>query len=129
MAAKVRLPLATPRTRRPQRRAVVEKSSAATLNSRGRASLPVGLSGVTAGGSRGRLKRGHPEGEALRDLEELVQELMRSEDSWPFMNPVRKADVPDYHDIIKHPMDLGTMRVNFTRLGYDSPQQPMNDLW
>lgn len=115
------------------RRTVVEKSSAAaSLSTRGRASLPVGLSGSAASaasGSRGRLKRGHPEGEALRDLEDLVQELMRCEESWPFMNPVRKVDVPDYHDIVKHPMDLGTMRVNFTRLGYDSPQQPMNDLW
>ena len=29
--------------------------------------------------------------------------------AWPFLLPVDPADVPDYYDLVKYPMDLRTM--------------------
>ncbi|CAG0917292.1 unnamed protein product [Notodromas monacha] len=40
----------------------------------------------------------------------LWKDLIRHEDAWPFMRPVKKSDVPDYYDVIKRPMDFGTMK-------------------
>lgn len=30
----------------------------------------------------------------------------KAEDAWPFRQPVPKAEVPDYYDVIKDPVDL-----------------------
>lgn len=27
--------------------------------------------------------------------------------SWPFKEPVKREEVPDYYDVIKNPIDLG----------------------
>lgn len=39
-------------------------------------------------------------------MEKLLQELMDEPRSWPFKIPVDPVDVPDYFDIIKHPMGM-----------------------
>lgn len=36
--------------------------------------------------------------------------------SWPFMTPVLAAEVPDYYDHIKYPMDLKTMTDRLKRM-------------
>jgi bromodomain adjacent to zinc finger domain protein 1A len=36
----------------------------------------------------------------------VPQELSRQHDAWPFLNPVDRKEVPDYHELIKHPMDF-----------------------
>ncbi|KAK9789042.1 hypothetical protein WJX73_005921 [Symbiochloris irregularis] len=41
---------------------------------------------------------------------EVLQHLLDNDGSWPFREPVSAADVPDYHSIIKDPIDLGTMK-------------------
>ena len=40
----------------------------------------------------------------------LVRALIRHKDCWPFDEPITKEEVPDYHDIITHPMDFGTIQ-------------------
>ncbi|KND04068.1 uncharacterized protein SPPG_01510 [Spizellomyces punctatus DAOM BR117] len=40
-------------------------------------------------------------------LSQLLGELRENQNAWPFTEPV--SGVPDYYDIIKHPMDLRTM--------------------
>jgi len=35
---------------------------------------------------------------------------MNHKDGWPFDRPITKVDAPDYHKLIKKPMDLGTIR-------------------
>eukprot|EP01027_Heterolobosea_sp_BB2_P010303 GEZU01015136.1.p1 GENE.GEZU01015136.1~~GEZU01015136.1.p1 ORF type:complete len:694 (-),score=154.12 GEZU01015136.1:260-2341(-) len=51
-----------------------------------------------------------------RDLELLTEKLRgvlhlvsNHQDAWPFLEPVSREEVPDYYDIIKDPIDLGTI--------------------
>ncbi len=55
-------------------------------------------------------------------LEDLLNAMMRHRDGWPFDRPITKADAPDYHAIIKKPMDLGTIRSNIIRMKYNCNQ-------
>ncbi|GAA6007850.1 hypothetical protein JCM10207_004898 [Rhodosporidiobolus poonsookiae] len=52
-------------------------------------------------------------GEALREIKSLDRQQF-------FARPVNPADVPDYHDIIKHPMDWQTMQDKLDRFEYAS---------
>ena len=38
-----------------------------------------------------------------------LNELSSSDDAWPFLEPVDARDVPDYHQIIKDPVDIRTL--------------------
>lgn len=40
----------------------------------------------------------------------LLARTGRQKCAWPFIDPVRKEDVPDYYDVIKKPVDLSTLR-------------------
>eukprot|EP01053_Blabericola_migrator_P008394 Blabericola_migrator_1__8393@NODE_436_length_8493_cov_87_644434_g342_i0_p2_GENE_NODE_436_length_8493_cov_87_644434_g342_i0NODE_436_length_8493_cov_87_644434_g342_i0_p2_ORF_typecomplete_len585_score97_40Bromodomain/PF00439_25/6e28Acetyltransf_1/PF00583_25/1_1e04Acetyltransf_1/PF00583_25/1_9e03Acetyltransf_1/PF00583_25/2_6e10Acetyltransf_10/PF13673_7/3_5e03Acetyltransf_10/PF13673_7/1_6e03Acetyltransf_10/PF13673_7/6e10Acetyltransf_7/PF13508_7/4_5e03Acetyltransf_7/PF13508_7/2_8e06Acetyltransf_9/PF13 len=42
----------------------------------------------------------------------IVDLMSRHETSWPFRKPVTKQEAPDYHEHIKHPMDISTIRKN-----------------
>eukprot|EP01054_Gregarina_sp_Poly1_P003737 Gregarina_sp_Poly_1__3736@NODE_2105_length_2679_cov_58_514931_g681_i2_p1_GENE_NODE_2105_length_2679_cov_58_514931_g681_i2NODE_2105_length_2679_cov_58_514931_g681_i2_p1_ORF_typecomplete_len589_score64_66Bromodomain/PF00439_25/4_1e27Acetyltransf_1/PF00583_25/1_5e03Acetyltransf_1/PF00583_25/1_3e10Acetyltransf_10/PF13673_7/6_9e02Acetyltransf_10/PF13673_7/5_3e10Acetyltransf_7/PF13508_7/2_7e06Acetyltransf_9/PF13527_7/0_00041Acetyltransf_4/PF13420_7/1_4e03Acetyltransf_4/PF13420_7/0_02GNAT_acetyltran/PF len=42
----------------------------------------------------------------------VVDIMTRHETSWPFRKPVTKQEAPDYHEHIKHPMDISTIRKN-----------------
>lgn len=42
-------------------------------------------------------------------LEKVLAELRSLTEAHAFLKPVTKSDAPDYHLVIKHPMDLGTM--------------------
>lgn len=55
-------------------------------------------------------------------LEDLLNAMMRHKDGWPFDRPITKTDAPDYHQIIKRPMDLGTIRSNIIRMKYNCNQ-------
>lgn len=52
--------------------------------------------------------------ELSANLAAILKEIRNSKDSWPFLEPVDTKLVPDYQQVIKHPMDLSTMmkRVN-----------------
>jgi len=51
-------------------------------------------------------------------LDAILKELKNHPDSWPFLEPVKKKVAPDYHQIIKKPMDLGTMQSKVNNAGY-----------
>ena len=40
----------------------------------------------------------------------LVGALIRHKDCWPFDEAITEDEVPDYHQIITHPMDFGTIQ-------------------
>jgi hypothetical protein len=42
----------------------------------------------------------------------FFQNAFKHSHSWPFQHPVNTVElnIPDYFDIIKHPMDLGTIK-------------------
>ncbi|KAF8236558.1 hypothetical protein L208DRAFT_635513 [Tricholoma matsutake] len=43
-------------------------------------------------------------------LARILSDLVANSLSWPFREPVKPEDVPDYYDVIKNPMDLLTMQ-------------------
>ncbi|GMF41878.1 unnamed protein product [Phytophthora fragariaefolia] len=52
-------------------------------------------------------------------LEYIMDTLLRNELALPFSAPVNVNEVPGYADLIKHPMDLGTIKVRLSRGFYD----------
>lgn len=63
-------------------------------------------------------------------LETIVETLKeRYEVSYLFLKPVSKKEAPDYLDIIKHPMDLSTIKEKVRRLEYKSREEFRHDVW
>ncbi|XP_005096072.1 tyrosine-protein kinase BAZ1B [Aplysia californica] len=59
--------------------------------------------------------------------EDVLARAMKHKSSWPFLEPVDKKQVPDYHLLIKKPMDFQTMQKKCARLSYASPQEFIED--
>nr|XP_002126456.1 bromodomain adjacent to zinc finger domain protein 1A isoform X1 [Ciona intestinalis] len=59
---------------------------------------------------------------------EILSELIKHKESWPFLDPVSKKQVPDYYDIIKKPMDLGTIHRKLKNVQYQSPSDFIADV-
>ncbi|CAH0385775.1 unnamed protein product [Bemisia tabaci] len=60
-------------------------------------------------------------------LQELLDVVMHHEDAWPFLRPVTKGEVPDYHLIIKRPMDFGTIKHKLNMLEYRLNSELISD--
>ncbi|KAI9315156.1 hypothetical protein BX666DRAFT_1959745 [Dichotomocladium elegans] len=52
-----------------------------------------------------------------------------TEHSAPFLNKVTKREAPDYFDVIKNPMDLGTVTKKLKALQYKSKKEFADDLY
>ncbi|CAH1123750.1 unnamed protein product [Ceutorhynchus assimilis] len=61
-------------------------------------------------------------------LQELLSDIMRYEAAWPFLRPVQQKEVPDYYDIIKEPMDFGTIKYKLNMGKYSTDSQLMRDV-
>ncbi|GAA5832880.1 hypothetical protein JCM11251_000515 [Rhodosporidiobolus azoricus] len=62
-------------------------------------------------------------------LERIVGEIRNTtEHSGAFLQKVRKADVPDYYDVIKRPMDLATLLKKVKQQAYRSKKAFAEDL-
>jgi hypothetical protein len=62
-------------------------------------------------------------------FEKVLQELRNfTQHSLPFLKPVQKREAPNYYDVIKNPMDLGTMGKKLKNLDYKSKQEFWEDL-
>ncbi|XP_059156185.1 bromodomain adjacent to zinc finger domain protein 1A-like isoform X2 [Physella acuta] len=73
-------------------------------------------------------KRANGQQQQLRAAEELINELIKHEDSWPFLKPVDKKLVPDYYNVIKRPMDFGTIRNKIHAFTYKRPSEMLDDV-
>ncbi|KFM78225.1 Bromodomain adjacent to zinc finger domain protein 1A, partial [Stegodyphus mimosarum] len=60
---------------------------------------------------------------------DLLVELMHHPSSWPFLVPVSKKDAPDYHLIIKRPMDFGTIRSKLNYMNYKNNEDFVRDIY
>lgn len=49
---------------------------------------------------------------------DILDVLKKSDHAWPFLTPVTKKDAPDYHRIIKKPMDFGTVQTKLNDSKY-----------
>ncbi|KAJ7722652.1 hypothetical protein DFH07DRAFT_1006475 [Mycena maculata] len=60
-------------------------------------------------------------------LSRLIVQLKKKDDYAFFLKPVNLAQVPGYSDLVKRPMDLGTMTVKIQRGRYRSLEDFAND--
>ncbi|KIP09038.1 hypothetical protein PHLGIDRAFT_103496 [Phlebiopsis gigantea 11061_1 CR5-6] len=72
-------------------------------------------------------------GDAFYDsLDGLLQDVrmvtMDNRDAEAFLKPVLKSEVPDYYDVIMHPMDLQTMQKKVRQKQYKSKREFKDDL-
>ncbi|KZC06179.1 Bromodomain adjacent to zinc finger domain protein 1A [Dufourea novaeangliae] len=70
---------------------------------------------------RGTVKR------PMARLQDLLTDIRHHRDSWPFLSPVTKDEVPDYHEIISNPMDFGTIKYKLNNGEYETPEQFFSD--
>ncbi|XP_054736256.1 bromodomain adjacent to zinc finger domain protein 1A [Anastrepha obliqua] len=61
-------------------------------------------------------------------LYQLLDDVMKHEDAWPFTRPVSQAEVPDYHKIIKTPMDLAKVKSKLNMGAYQLNEEVMKDI-
>lgn len=67
--------------------------------------------------------------ELYEAAEKVLMELKAmTEYSAPFLQRVNKRDAPDYYNVIKHPMDIGTMIKKLKGLQYKSKKEFVADL-
>jgi transcriptional activator SPT7 len=62
-------------------------------------------------------------------LEKVLEELKTVKDHVaPFLQKVKKNEAPDYYQVIKRPMDLGTMTKKMKLFQYQSKKEFQDDL-
>ncbi|KAG6442007.1 hypothetical protein O3G_MSEX002131 [Manduca sexta] len=61
-------------------------------------------------------------------LEQLVRDVMKHKDCWPFYEPVSVEDVPDYLDVIEQPIDLTTMKHKLETGEYSTDEELLYDM-
>ncbi|XP_068320204.1 transcription factor GTE7-like [Pyrus communis] len=69
-------------------------------------------------------KRSHLEnGDSMKNCGQVLSKLMKQKYAWIFNRPVDVVTLGlhDYYDIIKKPMDLGTVKTNLAKGLYSSP--------
>lgn len=66
----------------------------------------------------------------FKSCSNLLQRLMKHKFGWVFNEPVKAKflGLHDYHDIIKHPMDLGTIKSRLAQNFYKSPMEFADDV-
>ncbi|KAK1266769.1 Transcription factor GTE10 [Acorus gramineus] len=66
----------------------------------------------------------------MKQCENLLNKLMTHEFGWVFKSPVDvvKLQIPDYFNVIKHPMDLGTIKNKIVSGTYSSPSDFLADV-
>ncbi|XP_033735417.1 bromodomain adjacent to zinc finger domain protein 1A-like [Pecten maximus] len=72
--------------------------------------------------------RGNSKVQHMKICEDLVLELVKHEESTPFLKPVSKKLVPDYHDIIACPMDFSTIRNKINSFIYTDALSIVKDV-
>nr|XP_029122816.1 transcription factor GTE9 isoform X2 [Elaeis guineensis] len=66
----------------------------------------------------------------MKQCDALLKRLMSHQYGWVFNTPVDvvKLNIPDYFQIIKHPMDLGTIKSKIASGAYSSPRDFVSDV-
>lgn len=60
-------------------------------------------------------------------LHSILQQLVAKDTGQIFIEPVDQNEVPDYGDIVKHPMDLQTMEFKIKNFEYNNLEAFEND--
>ncbi|KAM3917997.1 bromodomain adjacent to zinc finger domain protein 1A [Leptodactylus fuscus] len=110
------------------RKAKSQNSTPAPVEGRGRGKRLL-TPEISSGDLGNRRSSGRNQGvHELSACEQLVVELVRHDDSWPFMRLVSKIQVPDYFDIIKRPIALNIIREKVNKCEYKSASEFVADI-
>ncbi|XP_073136601.1 uncharacterized protein [Henckelia pumila] len=68
--------------------------------------------------------------QVVKSCSSILQRLMKHKHGWVFNEPVdaKALGLHDYHVIIKHPMDLGTIKTRLSQNWYKSPREFAEDV-
>ncbi|KAK6157337.1 hypothetical protein DH2020_011585 [Rehmannia glutinosa] len=68
--------------------------------------------------------------QVFKSCSSLLEKLRKHNHGWVFNEPVnaKSLGLVDYHDIIKHPMDLGTIKTRLSKNWYKSPREFAEDV-
>ncbi|XP_050925444.1 bromodomain-containing protein 3 isoform X3 [Lates calcarifer] len=88
---------------------------------------------VGGGGGGAGSRKGGKLGEQMKHCDAILKEMLSKKHAayaWPFYKPVdaEALELHDYHDIIKHPMDLSTVRKKMDKGEYNDPQSFATDV-
>ena len=61
-------------------------------------------------------------------LYSLLEDMIKNKNSWAFARPVSMKEAPDYHLLIKTPMDLAKIKSKLNLGDYKSNNQMMKDI-
>ncbi|BFF92915.1 bromodomain adjacent to zinc finger domain protein 1A [Drosophila madeirensis] len=61
-------------------------------------------------------------------LYDLLEQIMKHKAAWPFLRPVLTSEVPDYHQIIKTPMDLAKVKSKLNMGEYQLNEEVLSDI-
>lgn len=89
--------------------------------------LPVLTPSSSSSSSRRSSGRNHGVHE-LSACERLTVELVRHEDSWPFIKLVSRTQIPDYYEVIQRPIALSTIREKVNNCEYKTSGQYIEDV-
>ncbi|KAJ3613285.1 hypothetical protein NHX12_019535 [Muraenolepis orangiensis] len=64
----------------------------------------------------------------LSACERLTVELVRHQDSWPFIKLVSRTQIPDYYEVIQRPIALSIIREKVNNCEYKTPAQYIEDV-
>ncbi|XP_075881591.1 bromodomain-containing protein 3b isoform X2 [Nelusetta ayraudi] len=109
-----------------------ETSEEAAGGELGAGGIGTGL-GVGAGIGGAGVRKGGKLGEQMKHCDAILKEMLSKKHAayaWPFYKPVdaEALELHDYHDIIKHPMDLSTVRKKMDKSEYNDPQSFATDV-
>ncbi|KAJ3724690.1 hypothetical protein FB446DRAFT_642616 [Lentinula raphanica] len=68
-----------------------------------------------------------PKGPDRHFMDRLLKDLQEHNQAWPFLKPVNAEDVPDYLDIVHHPMDFSTMEHKLDNNQYQAVEDFVSD--
>jgi len=91
---------------------------------------PMSIEAIRASGwspDMDELARQPRHGPNYNQLLHLLNDMQNHPSSWPFIHPVSREDVADYYDVIKEPMDLGTMEAKLEADNYATPEDFIRD--
>lgn len=54
----------------------------------------------------------------FRACDRLLTDLVRHEQGWPFLRPVTRKEVAAYYEVVKRPVDFGTIRSRLNGMTY-----------
>jgi len=75
-----------------------------------------------------RKRRDTPERSFNEAIEDIIDNLIKFDNTKIFHNPVKKKDYKDYYELIKKPIDLGSIKNKTKRNEYKFLQQFLDDL-